>query len=113
MLPSPAADRSNSLRIFDERAGIPLTFQAIRYWERFLRRHGIKRDFSRVLATCSIMSLPLILLVIRQLPYRPLSGFWAVWLTMCDSLIVLLSWLNMGRFRRNKTVRNRHVAGCS
>jgi hypothetical protein len=43
-------------------------------------------------AVSSIMALPLILLAIRQWPYRPLSAFWAVWLALCDSLIILLSW---------------------
>lgn len=91
---NPAVGRPNSLRILDEHAGIPLIFQAIRYWEGFLRRLGIKKEFSRVLATASIMFLPLILL----LPYHPLRAFWAAWLAMCDSLIILLSWRSWDAF---------------
>jgi hypothetical protein len=93
-----AGDRSDSLLIFDERAGIPFVFQTIKCWEVPLRKWGIKEPYLRILATCSIASVPLILLAIRHWPYRPLTAFWAVWLALCDSLIVLLSWRSWDAF---------------
>jgi hypothetical protein len=101
-----SVDKSNSLLIFDESGGTPFIFYAIRYWEGFLRRLGVKKEFSRVLAVSSITSLPLVLLAIRQWPYRPLSAFWAVWLALCDSLIILLSWRVMGCFHGDQIACN-------
>jgi hypothetical protein len=98
-----SAGRAKGLHIFDERAGIPFVFDAIRNWERRLRRFGVKKESSRILAVCSIISLPLALLAIRQLPYRPLTAFWAVWLAMCDSLIVLLSWRSWDAFLETRS----------
>ncbi len=98
-----SGSRSSSLLIFDESGGTPLIFYAILYWEKFLRRLGVKKEFSRVLAVSSIMSLPLVLLVVRQWPYRPLSAFWAVWLALCDSLIILLSWQSWDTFMETRS----------
>src|SRR5690348_2987595 len=93
-----SASKANGLLVFNESAGIPFVFSLIQHWERRLRRFGVKKEFSRALAVFSVMSLPLVLLVIRQWPYRPLSVFWAVWLAMCDSLIILLSWRSWNAF---------------
>ena len=49
------------------------------------------------------MSLPLILLTIRQWPYHPLSAFWALWLAICDSLIILLSWRAWDAFMETRS----------
>lgn len=78
--------------ILDERSGAPLIFIAIRHWERVLKRLRIPKGLVRVLAVSSIMFLPVALLAIRHWHYHTLSAFWAVWLGLCDSLIILLSW---------------------
>lgn len=90
--PYTSIGKSKNLAIFEECSGIPLIFSAIQYWERLLQRLGIQKEFARVLAATSVMFLPLAFLAIRHWPYRTLSAFWAVWLALCDSLIILLSW---------------------
>jgi len=92
-MPAEDVARNNTkLVILAESGGLPLAFRAVIRWSRVLRKLHLRAADSRLLATLSLMSLPLLLLAIRHWPYRPLSAFWAVWLTLCDSLIILLSW---------------------
>lgn len=84
--------------ILNAEHGIPLVFEAVVKCVDFLARINAHWRVSRKAVVWLIALLPLLLLVVPYWSYRPLSAAWAVWLTFCSGLMILLSWRSWDQY---------------